>query len=153
MSARSAILCLSLSVLFLAGCATNQGPSEQAGMIIGGVLGGVIGAQIDGDDRHTAAIIAGTLAGAAIGGAIGRTMDEVDRMNAGRALETVRTGVPSRWRNPDTGNYYSIVPTRTFDSRAGPCREYTIEAIVGGQPETVYGTACRQTDGSWRVQN
>ncbi len=143
---------LALSILLTA-CAGSQGSSEQAGMIIGGVLGGAIGSQVGGGDGRTAAIIAGTLAGAAIGGSIGRTMDDVDRANAGRALETVRTGVASRWSNPDTGNAYRVVPTRTFETSGGPCREYTIDAVISGQSETVYGTACRQRDGSWQVRN
>jgi len=33
-----------------------------------------------------------------------------------------------------------------------PCREYTLEALIGGQPETIYGTACRQADGSWKME-
>lgn len=137
----------------MTGCATYQGQQEQAGMVIGGVLGGVLGSQVGGGHGRTAAIIAGTLAGAAIGGAVGNSMDEVDRMKTAQTLETVRTGVPAQWRNPDTGNQYSVVPTRTYDSASGPCREYTIDAVVGGRPDKVYGTACRQPDGSWQVMN
>ena len=122
-------------------------------MIIGGVLGGILGAQVDDDHGpRTAAIIAGTMAGAAIGGAIGRTMDDVDRLRAGQTLETVRTGVPSTWRNPDSGVRYRFTPTRTFERRSGPCREYRMEAEIGGNTEEVIGTACRLADGSWRVQ-
>lgn len=137
----------------MTGCATYQGQQEQAGMVIGGVLGGVLGSQVGGGHGRTAAIIAGTLAGAAIGGAIGNSMDEVDRMKTAQTLETVRTGVPAQWRNPDTGNQYTVVPTRTYDSAGAPCREYTIDAVIGGRPEKVYGTACRQPDGSWQVMN
>lgn len=144
------VLAASLSV---SGCASYQGQQEQAGMIIGGVLGGVLGSEVGGGHGRTAAIIAGTLAGAAIGGAVGRSMDEVDRLKTAQTLETVRTGVPTRWRNPDTGNAYTVVPTRTYETSAGPCREYTIDASIGGRAETVYGTACRQADGSWQVQN
>lgn len=140
------------TVLSVTGCATYQGPQEQTGMVIGGILGGVLGDQVGGGHGRTAAIIAGTLAGAAIGGAIGHNMDETDRMRTAQTLETVRTGVPSRWNNPDTGNDYTVVPTRTYDTSSGPCREYTIDAMIGGRKEKVYGTACRQPDGSWRVQ-
>lgn len=135
----------------LGGCATYQGPQEQAGMVIGGVLGGVLGSQVGAGSGRTAAIIAGTLAGAAIGGAIGQNMDQMDRFKTTQTLETVRTGVPSVWVNPDTGNQYSVTPTRTFESTTGSCREYTIDTIIGGKREKVYGTACRQPDGSWRV--
>lgn len=120
-------------------------------MVIGGVLGGMLGSQIGGGHGNTAAVIVGTLAGAAVGGAVGRSMDETDRLKTSLALENVRTGVPSTWRNPDTGNQYTVVPTRTYDSSQGPCREYTVDAKVGGKTEKVYGTACRQADGSWRV--
>jgi surface antigen len=137
----------------LTGCATYQGQQEQAGMVIGGILGGVLGSQVGKGHGQTAAIIAGTMAGAAIGGAVGHSMDETDRLRTAQTLETVRTGVPSRWHNPDTGNDYTVVPTRTFETAQGPCREYTMNAMIGGKKETVYGTACRQPDGSWQVQN
>ena len=136
--------------LFLSACASG-GPKEEAGMVIGGTLGGLLGAQVD-DHGRTAAIIAGTLAGAAIGGSVGQSMDDTDRLKAAQSLETVRTGVPSTWRNPDTGAEYEFTPTRTYESGGRPCREYTMEAIIGGEKETVYGTACRQPDGSWRIQ-
>lgn len=145
--------------VILAGCTTYGGQpqvtQEQAGMVIGGALGGLLGAQVDDDHQQgrTIAIIAGTLAGAAIGGSIGRSMDDTDRLKTARTLETVRTGVPSRWRNPDTGNAYEVTPTRTFETAAGPCRDYAIDAMVDGRMDTVHGTACRQPDGSWRVQN
>lgn len=142
-----------VTVLSVSGCATYQGPQEQTGMVIGGILGGVLGNQVGGGSGRTAAIIAGTLAGAVIGGAIGQHMDVHDRRRAGQTLETVRTGVPSRWHNPDTGNDYTMVPTRTYETASGPCREYTMDAVIGGRREKVYGTACRQSDGSWRVQS
>jgi surface antigen len=140
-----------LSAVFLfTGCAT--GPTqEQAGMVIGGVLGGVLGSQIGHGDGTTAAIIAGTLIGGGIGGAIGRSMDDVDRMKTAQTLETVRTGVGSQWRNPDSGNTYGVVPTKTIETSSGPCREYVIDAVIGGNSEKVYGTACRQSDGSWKT--
>jgi len=138
--------------LGVAGCATYQGPQERTGMVIGGILGGVLGNQVGGGTGRTAAIIAGTLAGAAIGGAVGHSMDETDRMRVSQTLETVRTGVPARWYNPDTGSNYTMVPTSTYDTASGPCREYIIDAVIGGRKEKVYGTACRQPDGSWRIQ-
>ena len=131
----------------------HQIRQEDAGMVIGGVLGGVLGSQIGSGRGKTAAIIAGTLVGAAVGGAVGRSMDEVDRMKTAQTLETVRTGVPAQWRNPDTGHQYTVVPTGTYETPAGPCREYTIDAVIGGQRDKVYGTACRQPDGSWQVRN
>ena len=142
-----------LAALGVSGCASYQGPSEQGGMIIGGILGGALGHQVGQGTGQTAATIVGTLAGAAIGGSVGRTMDEVDRLKTSQTLENVRTGVPASWQNPDTGNQYTVTPTRTYSANGGPCREYTIDAVIGGRVEKVYGTACRQPDGSWQVQN
>ncbi|MCW8926260.1 MAG: RT0821/Lpp0805 family surface protein, partial [Xanthomonadales bacterium] len=82
---------------------------------------------------------------------IGRSMDETDRMRTSAALESVRTGVPSSWQNPDTGYEYVVTPTETYDAETGPCREYTLDATIGGKTEQVYGTACRQADGSWLI--
>ncbi len=31
------------------------------------------------------------------------------------------------------------------------CREYAISAVIDGESRQVYGTACQQADGSWRV--
>lgn len=138
--------------LVLGGCTTGR-PNEQAGMVIGGALGGILGNQVGRGSGRTAATIIGTLAGAAIGGAVGRSMDDTDRLKAAHSLETVRTGVPSRWRNPDSGNEYALTPTRTYDTRSGPCREYTMDAMIGGRREEVYGTACRQPDGAWRLES
>jgi len=153
---RKPLLVIALaSLVAIPGCATNnyQGQNEPAGMVIGGVLGGLLGNQVKGHGAgRTVAVIAGTLAGAYIGGSIGRSMDETDRLRTAAALENVRTGVPSSWNNPDTGNAYTVTPTKTYETGAGPCREYTVDARVGGKPEKVYGTACRQTDGSWKIQ-
>ena len=139
--------------MLMAGCANYQSQQEQAGMVVGGVLGGVLGSQLGGGHGRTSAIIVGTLVGAAIGGSVGHSMAEVDQLHTARTLETGRTGVPTSWTNPDSGNQYVVVPTRTIEAAGGPCREYTIDAIVGGKKDAIFGTACRQTDGSWKVRN
>jgi len=136
----------------LAGCAAPA-TQEQSGMIVGGLLGGVIGSQVGQGAGRTAATILGTVIGASIGGNVGRSMDDTDRLKTAHALENVRTSVPSSWVNPDTRNSYTVVPTRTYETSSGPCREYTVDAVIGGRVEKVVGTACRQADGSWRTQN
>jgi len=139
-------------VLALSGCA-NPPSQEQTGMVIGGVLGGALGSQVGGGRGRTAATVLGTIAGASVGGAVGRSMDETDRMKVAHSLETVRTGVPSTWRNPDSGNQYTVTPTKTYETSGAPCREYAVNGMVGGKREKIYGTACRQPDGSWRTTN
>lgn len=138
------------TLLALAACTTTP-THEQSAMVIGGVLGGLLGHEVGSGSGRTAATIIGTLAGVAIGGAIGRNMDDNDRRKTAQALESVRTGVPTRWVNPDTRHEYRVVPTRTYDGAGGPCREYTVDARIGGRDEQVFGKACRQSDGSWRA--
>jgi len=134
----------------LGACGTTQ---EQQGEIIGGVIGGVVGAQIGEGSGRDVAIIVGTMAGSMIGRHVGQTMDQNDRIYAGRTLNDARTGETTQWVNPDNGNVYAVTPTRTFESAQGPCREFTLDATVGGEPDQeVYGTACLQEDGSWKLQ-
>lgn len=111
-------------------------------------MGGVLGSQVGHGSGRTAATIFGALVGVNIGGNIGRSMDDTDRLKTAHALENVRTGVPSSWVNPDTRNQYAVVPTRTYDAAGTPCREYTVDAVIGARKEKIYGIACRQADGS-----
>jgi surface antigen len=148
----SRLLLTGIAAAALAACTTAPTKEDQ-GIFIGALAGGILGNQVGGGSGRVLATMIGTVAGAAIGGNIGRTMDDTDRLNASMALENVRTGVPSTWINPDTGYEYVITPTQTYDQGAGPCREYTLDAIIGGRVEQVYGTACRQADGSWQVAN
>jgi surface antigen len=139
--------------LTMVGCASTGGPNEEAGMIIGGVIGGILGSQVGDGRGKTAATIVGAMAGMAIGGSVGRSMDDVDRMKLAAAMETTRTGVVTEWRNPDTGYQYAVKPTQTVETTEGPCREFTLDAQIGGRSEEIYGTACRKADGSWRIVN
>ena len=141
------------AILAMVGCATPQGPREEVGMLIGGVMGGVLGSQVGSGRGRDLATVAGVVVGGAMGASVGRTMDDVDRMKMGATLETTRTGVASEWQNPDTGYHYRMEPTRTYETAEGPCREYTMDAQIGGRTEQVYGTACRQPDGSWQIIN
>ncbi|PYM47238.1 MAG: hypothetical protein DME14_15865 [Candidatus Rokuibacteriota bacterium] len=56
--------------------------------------------------------------------------------------------------NPDNGHTGTVTPVRTYQaSSGGDCREYETTVTVGGKLERGYGTACRQSDGSWHVAN
>ena len=139
---------LSLSV-FLVGC--TQVTNEGVGTVSGGVIGGLLGSQFGGGSGKVAAAAGGALVGAFLGGKIGQYMDRQDQMQVQRALETAPTGRPMNWTNPDNGNQYSVEPTKTFYVDKQPCREYITHAVIGGRNQQIYGKACRQADGSWRV--
>lgn len=136
--------------LALAGCGTTK---QQQGHVVGAVIGGVLGSKVGSGSGRIAASIAGTLMGGYIGSNIGRQMDDADRYRAGEVLERNPTNESSSWENPDTGNSYTVTPTRTYYDASRPCRDYTTEAWIDGQREEVRGTACRQADGSWAAAN
>lgn len=138
------VLCISAVVTF--GCAT----SEQTGQVLGGVAGAAAGSQVGSGTGRTVATIGGALLGAFVGGQIGSRMDDKDHQQTGFALENSATGASTQWVNPDTGNRYSIQPVNTYQAASGPCRDYTMNAVIDGRNETINGTACRQPDGSWR---
>lgn len=145
------IFILLIAVLALTGCETDGGANQQSGAVVGGVLGGVLGHQVGQGHGQTAATIVGVLVGASIGTNIGKRMDDVDRMKMASALETSKTGSTSTWKNPDTTYEYQVTPTRTYESEGQPCREYTMDAEIAGKTQKVYGTACRQADGNWKI--
>lgn len=147
------VMSVALSVL-MSGCAnvTNEG----VGTVAGGVVGGLLGSQFGSGAGQVAAAAGGAMLGAILGGKIGRTMDRQDQMEMQRALETAPTGTVMRWTNPDNGNHYVVRPTRTYYSvqqPQQPCREYVTNAKIGGKSQQIYGKACRQADGAWRVVN
>lgn len=146
----SLVLLVAVGALALSGCETTN---EQQGQVIGAVAGGLLGNQVGGGRGRTAATIAGTILGGYLGGNIGRQMDDGDRYRAGQALESTPSNQSTSWENPDSGNRYAVTPTNTYYSDSRPCREYTTEAWIDGQRETIYGTACRQSDGSWQASN
>jgi surface antigen len=85
-------------------------------------------------------------------------MDAADRREAQqaavRALETAPSGSSVTWRNPDSGHSGAVTPTRTYQTASGQyCREYQQTVTVDGQQNRAYGTACRQSDGSWKIVN
>jgi surface antigen len=147
---RICIIALAL-VLALAACSTAPPPKEGIGAATGAVLGGVLGATVGRGTGRDVAAIAGSVLGAFLGSSVGRSMDQVDQLKTAAALESNRTGAPTAWRNPDTGYAYTVTPTRTYDTPAGPCREFETVADLGGRREVVRGTACRQPDGTWRA--
>lgn len=149
--ARSGLIA-TVFLLVLSACTATQGQQEGTGAVMGGALGGLLGTQVGGGRGTTAAIILGTMIGSDIGRNIGRTMDEVDRNRLAQALETQQTGSSSSWRNPDSSAAYSVTPTRTYDTQSGRCREFVMRATIDGVQENVTGTACRSSNGTWRIQ-
>jgi surface antigen len=151
------VTALALGALALVGCANDPygaGPREGTGTAVGALTGALVGSAFG---RGTGGRIGGAVAGAAIGGLIGNrigaSMDEEDRRMAYEAemaaLEQGQVGAPYGWRNPGSNHYGNIVPGPVYVQRGSRCRSYTHTVYIGGQPEVVRGTACRNPDGTW----
>jgi hypothetical protein len=74
----------------------------------------------------------------------------VQRSN--QVLEHNRVGQTAEWTDPD-GQAVSMTPTRTYSNSTGPCRDYRTTVEINGETEIATGTACRQSDGTWRIQS
>ena len=79
-------------------------------------------------------------------------MDRADQLWVGQTLEYAPSQDRVRWQNPDTLVTYEVTPLATYqDATDRYCREYRTTAIIAGERQQVYGTACRQPDGSWQI--
>ncbi|MFT6987241.1 MAG: surface antigen [Psychromonas sp.] len=148
---------LIIFLFLLVGCTQRMGAKEGAGALLGATAGAVLGSNVGQGKGNVVAIAIGTLAGAMFGQEIGRSLDRADRMAMGQtaqySLEYTPSNETTNWNNPDSGNSGSITPIRTYQQTEQYCREYRQTVMVGGKMQEAYGTACRQPDGSWLINN
>lgn len=134
----------------LAGCQNMS--NQDVGVLTGGVAGGLLGSTVGGGNGRILAIAAGTIAGAIIGGSIGKNMDQNDRMRMNRALDNNNVGQPAYWHNANSDAEYEVVPVKNVTIEGHEyCREYRTVANIAGKKQQMYGTACRQPDGTWQA--
>lgn len=151
------LLLAGLVAVSLSACADVQNrPKQSAGTLVGAGLGALAGSQIGSGSGQLAATAIGTLLGAWAGSEVGKSLDRADQLAAAQAthnaLENKPTGAATTWRNPDTGHAGSVTPLRTYQAGGRDCRDFEQSLLIDGQAETVRSTACRQPDGTWRVQ-
>lgn len=141
-----------LCSISLIGCSNMN--NQDVGTITGGLAGGLLGSTVGGGDGRILAIAAGTLAGAYIGGSVGKNMDDTDRMRMNAALNNNSVGQPAYWHNANNGASYRVTPVKNVTVNGNRyCREYRTVADINGRKQQMYGTACRQPDGSWQAVN
>jgi len=162
-------LAAAIGVISLTACAqpgpngqynSNSGINKQdVGTVLGGVGGAVAGSAFGKGNGKIATTIAGGLLGGVLGNQIGASLDRADmayyNKSSQQALESSPSGQAVTWKNPDSGNSGTITPMKTYQSPSDPnqyCREYTQSITVAGKTQQAYGTACRQPDGTWQVQ-
>lgn len=140
------------------GASTIGGISKQdAGSVLGGVGGALLGSQVGGGNGRLVAVAAGTLLGSALGNSVGASLDRADMTYYNRvsqqALESGASGEALPWKNPASGNGGTVTPSKYYQTASGNyCREYTQTIKVGGKIQEGVGTACRNEDGSWTIQ-
>ena len=155
----SKLTTLIFAAVLSSACIQSQNNQKQTiGTLLGAGAGALLGSQVGDGKGQLAAVAIGALGGAFLGSEVGKSLDEVDRLKAGKAqqsaLENNRSGQVASWRNPDTGNSGKITPKSAVQSAGGEyCRGYEHEIKVDGRTEVVQGTACRKPDGTWRVIN
>ena len=135
----------------------DYGPRETVGGLAGAALGGYLGSQFGRGDGNLAATGAGVLIGTLMGSEIGRSMYELDRLRANEAIRTAHRaeiGETIRWNNPQSGNSGTVTALR--DGRTSSniyCREYQQTITIDGRRAVGTGVACRQPDGTWRINS
>ncbi len=139
-------LALALSIPVLTSCEQGDGAS-----IFGGVVGAAVGSRFGKGRGRIAGMVLGAVVGSMIARKLSRHMRRDDHKRTARVFENNKNGQSTKWRNPDTGYEYTATPKRTYYNEGRPCREFTMDANIGGKMEQVYGTACRQPDGSWKI--
>ena len=88
--------------------------------------------------------VAGVLAGP-----LAADVEESDRRAAFVAqLDALDKGQRKSWRGPRTFGFIEPGPEAVLAE--GACRDYAMTFYVHGRPRTGKGTACRQSNGSWR---
>jgi surface antigen len=84
-------------------------------------------------------------------GLIGQQMSEQDRSRVRLALESNGNNQSSAWQGAAGRTSYKVTPIRTFNESGGArCRDFDTQATTDGRHQRIRGTACRQSDGSWR---
>lgn len=123
------------------------------GTAVGVVGGGLIGSTIGGGAGKVVAVLGGGLLGGILGNQIGQSLDNADRAAYDRASQqAMETGHTQSWNHDN--HHGSIHPHKRYVNSDGQyCREYTQTIYVDGKKHQGHGTACRQADGTWAIEN
>ncbi|MGQ0672285.1 MAG: hypothetical protein ACT4N2_05320 [Hyphomicrobium sp.] len=148
---------------------TNVG--TVGGAVVGGIGGHYLAKKAKlGEGGKVAATIGGTLAGGVVGNVIGRNLDAASRQRAELAQRNaIETGSTQRWEGQSgtgqsgtgqsgkgqsgTGPSGRVQPGHPYATANGICRDYLHTVSIEGRSAVTRGVACRNPDGTWRVQN
>lgn len=157
--AAAVLLTTGIAALPLAGCQTVEQETglnrdTQTGALGGMAFGGIVAALAGANPAWIAgSIIMGGVAGGALGNYLGKDDAQKHVQNNLNALNTLDAGQTSSWSDNQSGNSGSTTVNRVFTASNGQsCKAYTETVKTAQRTVTEQGTACRQSDGSWKVQ-
>jgi surface antigen len=131
---------------------SSVGPATLLGGAGAGAVGGLLGASLShGNGALTAA---GALLGILAGGAVGHVLDTKARPDPATALHQAQAGPPGTtvpWTDPQTKQQGTITSGVWRQRPTGPCRTYTITAVINGQFADLHGCAVQRADGTWEM--
>ncbi|MGI9520335.1 MAG: RT0821/Lpp0805 family surface protein [Hyphomicrobiaceae bacterium] len=146
-------VCAIILGLSLSACGPDGPNKADTGLVVGAVTGGLLGNAVAKGNGRIAATAIGAVVGGIVGSEIGRALDKQDRLLAQQAefdaLESGRTGEGIGWRNPDSGRYGEVIPSKPYKRGRIDCRDYTHKIYIDGRAQALRGTACRNPDGTW----
>jgi surface antigen len=157
-TAVAAVLIAGIAALPLAGCETIEketgfNKSTQTGALGGAAFGGIIAALAGANPAWIAAsVIMGGVAGGALGNYLGKENAEKHVATNLSALNNLNAGQTASWSDNKTGNSGSTKVDRVFTSNGQTCKSYTETVRTSQRTVTEQATACKQSDGSWKVQ-
>jgi len=137
----------------------RAGEDQFFGLLLGGAAGGLIGNQFGHGAGKDVATGIGVVSGAWIGSDLGRAADNANRGYMTASYTTGSAYVPEANYN----NYNSYTPNYVappapppdppvnYNSAGMTCREFSQTVQINSNLKEIYGTACLQPDGSWRV--
>jgi surface antigen len=156
----AATLAVGIAALPLVGCETVQQQTglnrdTQAGALGGAAFGGLIAALANANPAWIAAsVIMGGVAGGALGNYLGKDNTEKHVATNLNALNTLGAGQTASWSDNLSGSSGSTTVNRVFTAANGQtCKAYTETVKTPQRTVTEQATACRQADGSWKVQS
>jgi surface antigen len=138
----------------------HAGEDQFFGTLFGMTAGGLIGNQFGHGAGKDAATIGGVAAGGFIGNEAGRAADNAHYASQSYYVPSYAYQEPVYFYNPSNKyepNYVappappSEEPVTYINKATGYCRQVSQQVDVNGTTKEIYGIACLQRDGSWKV--
>lgn len=151
--------CLLATALVAATASPSFADDGLLGTLVGAGLGGFIGSNIGHGTGRLVATGAGVFLGGLIGNGLTRGYGYGGYYAPAYYAPAPVYYAPTPVYYAPAPVYYAparvsyaappVVPSRGYDTSY--CREGTWEGVIAGAYQQVYGTACRQPDGSWHI--